>query len=122
MHDDFERRWNTEMPPAQRVELDIATMLDPRFKTYKFPGLTSTTLDTEAECAELLLRSTWRMDWKPAAPDPAPAPAPAAPTEKPAAAKTVNPSAGGASAFFAIPLTPLATPSPWCPIGVVVVF
>ena len=36
------------MPTAQRTELDISTLLDPRFKNYKFPGL-PLTLDLSDE-------------------------------------------------------------------------
>jgi len=33
-HNDLERRFVTDMPSVQRAELDIATLLDPRFKTW----------------------------------------------------------------------------------------
>ena len=35
---DLEARWMTNLPVNQRTELDICTLLDPRFKTYEFPG------------------------------------------------------------------------------------
>ena len=40
LQDDLQRRWIDEMPGAQRDELDISILLDPRFKqTYEFPGI-----------------------------------------------------------------------------------
>ena len=50
LHDDFKKRWLEDMPDTQRAELDIATLLDPRFKTYVFPGCT-TDLDEAKDTA-----------------------------------------------------------------------
>eukprot|EP00966_Prymnesium_polylepis_P332077 7387615-Prymnesium_polylepis.2 len=47
MHADFKKRWLEDMPDTQRAELDIATLLDPRFKTYTFPGCTTDLDDTK---------------------------------------------------------------------------
>ena len=38
LHSDFKERWLEDMPVSQRMESDVATLLDPRFKTYTFPG------------------------------------------------------------------------------------
>eukprot|EP00967_Tisochrysis_lutea_P143497 scaffold266622_cov48-Tisochrysis_lutea.AAC.1 len=64
-HNDLERRFVTDMPSVQRAELDIATLLDPRFKTYKFPGLNQSDFDAEKSNAISALRCAWSMDWKP---------------------------------------------------------
>eukprot|EP00967_Tisochrysis_lutea_P097016 scaffold142308_cov26-Tisochrysis_lutea.AAC.1 len=65
LHDDLVERWLTELPHDQRAQLDIATLLDPRFKTYKFPGLQSTNLEHCADIAKRSLEMAWKMDWKP---------------------------------------------------------
>ena len=52
---DLKRRWLEELPMAQRTELDISTLLDPRFKEYNFPGLPPT-LDLFDENMARILR------------------------------------------------------------------
>ena len=75
------------MPTAQRTELDISTLLDPRFKKYKFPGLPLTLdLSDEKNVAMEALTGTWIHNWKPAA---AAAPAFAAPAAAAPAEATV---------------------------------
>ena len=108
LHLDFEARWLEKLPMAQRTELDIATLLDPRFKTYTFPGV-ETALDDEKATAQEALSAVWAADWKPKplpadAPAPAPAPAPAAPVTT--ASATAASKTGASSSFFAIPLAP----------------
>ena len=66
LHDDFKKRWLEDMPDTQRAELDIATLLDPRFKTYVFPGCT-TDLDEAKDTAMASLKGVWTLDWKPGA-------------------------------------------------------
>ena len=113
-HADLKRRWLNELPTAQRTELDISTLLDPRFKEYDFPGLPPTLdLSDERDAAVDALKGTWEHDWKPAT-----APAPAAAT--PAAAATVVTTAtataaakmGASSSFFAMPMAPHLAPAP----------
>eukprot|EP00966_Prymnesium_polylepis_P308457 7128470-Prymnesium_polylepis.1 len=54
LHADFKKRWLEDMPEPQRAELDIVTVLDPRFKTYIFPGCTTDLADAkEAAMASL---------------------------------------------------------------------
>ena len=103
LHDDLEARWLTGLPEDQRTELEICTLLDPRFKTYEFPGIT-TDLSLEKRSALASLEGAWKADYKPnlaaAARAPAPAPAPVAPAP-PKIAKTST-----SSSIFAIPLAP----------------
>ena len=96
------------MPTAQRTELDISTLLDPRFKKYKFPGLPlALDLSDEKDEAMEALTGTWIHNWKPAA---AAAPAAAAPAAAaPAEASVVNTitataaaKMGASSSFFAM--------------------
>ena len=57
---DLKRRWLEELPMAQRTELDISTLLDPRFKEYNFPGLPPTLdLSDEKDAAMEALTGTW---------------------------------------------------------------
>jgi hypothetical protein len=104
LHEDLKRRWLEELPEAARDELDIATMLDPRFKTYNFPGLRSSSLEDKHKCAMAALDLAWTMDWKAKEPrsnarEPIAQSAPAPP--KPPAG-----SLGTASSIFAMPLAP----------------
>lgn len=71
LHEDMKRRWLTDMPTPQRTELDISTLLDPRFKNYKFPGLQFTDLSRERDNAIQALQGVWAMNWKPVSIDPA---------------------------------------------------
>jgi len=113
LNKDLETRWINDLPPAARDELDIATMLDPRFKTYNFPGLKSSSLESEYAAAKASLDLVWTMDWKPKESQgglQAPAtPAPPSPPKK-TAAKTPS----TASSIFATPLAPeeMSTHSP----------
>ena len=120
LHDDFKKRWLEDMPDTQRAELDIATLLDPRFKTYVFPGCT-TDLDEAKDTAMASLKGVWTLDWKPAAAAPAAAPAeaPAAAAPAPAAITTASATAaakmGASSSFFAMPLAPMLAPAAAAP-------
>ena len=125
LHDDFKKRWLEDMPDTQRAELDIATLLDPRFKTYVFPGCT-TDLDEAKDTAMASLKGVWTLDWKPAAAAPAaaapaaaPAEAPAAAAPAPAAITTASATAaakmGASSSFFAMPLAPMLAPAAAAP-------
>ena len=67
LHTDFKARWLDDLPESQRAELDVATLLDPRFKTYAFPGLRRTDLADEKEAAMAALSAAWAADWKPCA-------------------------------------------------------
>ena len=108
LHEDFKKRWLDELPSSQRMELDVATLLDPRFKDYKFPGLRTTDLDDEKECALASLKAVWAADWKPAAPPAAAATAAAAPSPSfTTAALTKEAKKGASSSFFDIPLMPV---------------
>ena len=112
-HAYLKRRWLDKLPTAQRTELDIATLLDPRFKEYNFPGLPPTLdLSEEAETAVQALKGTWEHDWKPAE-----AAAPAAATPATTAAVTTTSAIaaakiGASSSFFAMPMAPQLTPAP----------
>jgi hypothetical protein len=102
---DLKRRWINEMPANQRAMLDVCALLDPRFKTYNFPGLASSTnLDVERAGAISLLRRIWAQDWKPAAPPAPPASVPAA--RAPEAAARAPTSGQPPSSFFDAPLAP----------------
>ena len=118
LHDDFKKRWLEDMPDTQRAELDIATLLDPRFKTYVFPGCT-TDLDEAKDTAMASLKGVWTLDWKPAAAAAAPAAAPAAAAPAPAAITTASATAaakmGASSSFFAMPLAPMLAPAAAAP-------
>ena len=115
-HADLKRRWLDEMPTAQRVELDISTLLDPRFKEYDFPGLPPTLdLSDVKEAAVKALEGTWKHDWQPAPPPPAATPAaatPAAATAVTTASATAASKRGASSSFFAMPMAPELTPAP----------
>ena len=106
LHNDFNKRWLEDMPDKQRMELDIATLLDPRFKAYKFPGLRATNLENEKESALESIKRVWDLDWKPAAV----AATATAPTTAPAAitpvALTAEAKKGASSSFFDMPLAP----------------
>uniref|UniRef100_A0A7S3RLE6 Uncharacterized protein n=1 Tax=Strombidinopsis acuminata TaxID=141414 RepID=A0A7S3RLE6_9SPIT len=54
------------MPKEQRDELDIATLLDPRFKEYTFPGVAHADLEDAKESALQAMKLAWAYDWKPA--------------------------------------------------------
>ena len=115
-HADLKRRWLEEMPKAQRSELDICTLLDPRFKEFEFPGLPETAdLSDEKEAAMAALQGAWEYDWKPAAPATAPAPAAAAPAAAPnvisTASATTAANIGASSSFFAMPMAPELPPA-----------
>eukprot|EP00967_Tisochrysis_lutea_P121765 scaffold200920_cov31-Tisochrysis_lutea.AAC.1 len=47
--------------PCSRDELDISTLLDPRFKTYAFPGLANDGISSENDRALASLRGTWSL-------------------------------------------------------------
>jgi hypothetical protein len=109
LHDDFKKRWLEEMPSQQRMELDISTLLDPRFKDYNFPGLRNTNLDNEKESALGSLKAVWLANWKPVAPTPTPTttgvttPSPSFTTK----ALTTEAAKGASSSFFDFPLAPM---------------
>ena len=111
LHNDSKRRWLEEMPTAQRTELDISTLLDPRFKKYKFPGLPlALDLSDEKDEAMEALTGTWIHNWKPAAAAAAASPAEATvvnTTTATAAAKM-----GASSSFFAMPIAPASAHAP----------
>jgi hypothetical protein len=58
LHADLKRRWLVQLPTEQRELLDISTLLDPRSKEYKFPGLLNTDLTIEKE-ASIDSRGRW---------------------------------------------------------------
>ena len=113
LHADLKRRWIDELPSAQRTELDIATLLDPRFKEYDFPGLPPTVdLSDERKAAVDALQGTWEHDWKPAeAPTPTVA-APTAPAIVTTASATAAAKNGASSSFFAMPMAPELASAP----------
>jgi hypothetical protein len=124
-HANLKRRWLDELPTAQRTELDICTLLDPRFKEYNFPGLPPLLdLSDEKDAALEALKGTWEHNWKPAA---APAltspasPAPAAARIVTTATATAAAKMGASSSFFAMPMAPQPTlaPHPAVPAAVV---
>ena len=120
LHANLKKRFLDDLPEEQRTELDISTLLDPRFKTYSFlSGIGNLGIGDpadEKETAMSALSAAWAADWKlaPVAPDAAPAPARApapAPAPAPAAAITTASATaagkkGASSSFFAIPLAP----------------
>jgi len=111
LHTDLKKRWLEDMPTEQRAELDIATLLDPRFKTYVFPGCT-TDLDDAKKVAMEALKGAWTLDWKPrvaAAAAPAAAPTAAAPAAVTTASATAAAKMGASSSFFAMPIAPPPT-------------
>jgi hypothetical protein len=109
-HADLKKRWLDKLPTAQRTELDISTLLDPRFKEYNFEGLpTWPDPSSEKVAAMEALKGTWEHDWKPAeAPAPAAAAAPAAATVVTTARATAVGKMGTSSSFFAMPIAPVA--------------
>ena len=107
-HADLNRRWIEEMPTEQRTELDICTLLDPRFKGYVFPGLPATfDLDVERKSAMESLKGTWVHNWKqlqvPAVINHATDPAATIITT---AIATAAAKKGTSSSFFSMPLAP----------------
>ena len=114
LHADLKRRWLVQLPTEQRELLDISTLLDPRFKEYKFPGLLNTDLTAEKEASIDALKGTWEMDWKPAAPAPVAGPAaanaPAGATVITTAVATAAAKMGASSSFFSVPLAPPTAP------------
>lgn len=113
LHEDLKLRWIIDLPAAQREELKVATLLNPRFKSFDFPGLTAsskTSLEIEREHAITLFRDTWTADWKPARKDTT-TPQPAQPPPQPVPVQSLSSWAAtnnGASlsSFFSVPLAP----------------
>ena len=65
MHNDFYKRYVTDLPDHVWEDLAVSTILDPRFKNFDFPGATV----EQRALAMGYLRSAWVADWKPASPN-----------------------------------------------------
>lgn len=61
MHEDYMRRWVNELNRETLRVLCVCTMLDPRFKSWKFPGVYSHL----REEAVKHVTSEWKINWAP---------------------------------------------------------
>ena len=59
LHLDFKARWLTDLPEAQHTELDIATLLDPRFKTRSLASRPSSMTRSPPRWRRSRLSAAW---------------------------------------------------------------